>query len=136
MSHWDRIAAATAERTRRGRGLLAETCRDCGAPTLVGHADGLFNVWVDPEPLDVTGEALAILTARWTFLLYREGSAWVIDLRMGDDIATDPPGSHKGADVLARHECWSGPLPRGPSAWPAYVVPDPFAAWRDEPAPF
>lgn len=106
--HWDRIVASGT--TRRGRPLLAVVCRLCGAKVLVGQddSDGGIETYIDPEPLSVAGEAVAVLTGRRCVVLMREAGHWVAQRRLLTDVAKE---RQPREDVLVEHRCNAPPLP-------------------------
>lgn len=121
MSHWGYIKAKLEAEGYTtggvGRRVQARTCRTCHAPVLAG-ADG--DVCgrvrqVDPDPLDKVGEALAVLTGRYTVALWRTRDRYELEARDQWSIAGSPPPQAR-FDVLAEHVCGAPPLPTIPSA--------------------
>lgn len=121
------------------RRVTAKTCTDCHAPVLAAlDADVCaFSVHVDPAPLSVVGEALAVITGRRTYALRRLGGRHLLSRRSSFAIAGSPAGSARAAryDVLADHACAAGPLPTIPSAYqPTTAAAELFT--KGAPCPF
>lgn len=94
------------------RYLRSDVCRECLAPVLRGEDDDQGALWVtvDPTPLSVPGEALAILTGRATFELAGHRGGLVLYHRDHRLIAYRKAGEK--ADVLPEHRCDAPELPR------------------------
>lgn len=108
---------------------LRAWAHSCRAWTLEGYCDLGVQTFVDPWPLSVAGEALAVLTDRRLLELVRDGGRWQITSRLEADSTARLEGQPSGAIVLAGHVC-RAPLPAaGPPIFdliaPHYVPPDP-----------
>lgn len=100
---------------------LRAWAHSCRAWTIEGYCDLGVQTFVDPWPLSVAGEALAVLTGRRLLELVRDGGRWAIDSRDPEDSIARLEGRRDtGAIVLARHEC-GRPLPSSSAYGPAYV---------------
>jgi hypothetical protein len=116
--NWD-----TIKRSLQARGLWNEDgvsrkakarfCRKCSAPVIAGldHDRSAAAVHCDPQPLNVLGEAVALMTGRRTFSLRWLGGHYELDVRFAEHISGSPAGSQPGIDILASHLCNSPDLP-------------------------
>lgn len=99
------------------RNAASRKCRSCKTPVLIGPNDDLaaFIVTVDPTPLSLLGEALALLAGRDTYhLRATRGGGRYLNRRDRWQIAGQPAGSSERLwpfDVVAGHVCNSPPLP-------------------------
>ena len=120
MSSWDRIKTkleADGYTTNGiGRRVQARACRHCGARVLAGaDGDTCGRVcYVDPDPLDKVGEALAVLTGRYTVALWSARDRYELTQRDRWSIAGSPPPQDR-FDVLAEHRCGAPALPTIPT---------------------
>lgn len=89
------------------RKAAARLCPLCRRPMMVGlDADtAAFTAKCSPEPLNATGELLALMAGLRTYSISWLGNAYVIDFRDVDRIKWSPPGSNSRDDVLAEHRC-------------------------------
>jgi hypothetical protein len=96
--------------TRKARGRL---CSQCGAPVIVGldHDRCAMAVFLDPSPVNVLGEAMALLAGRQSYSLRWVGGHYEIDVRYPEHITGSPAGTNSRLEVLATHVCHSAPLP-------------------------
>lgn len=107
---------------------LAVTAGKCGkCKALVVNGDCRRThvaVRADAGPLSVEGQALAVLTRRFTFNLVRSRGAWVIFVRDTDEVIAQV-STGLGAPVLVEHMCHA-PLPSrpGPTAHDLIAPPD------------
>lgn len=109
------------------RALRATSCGRCRVPTATGDcARTSIETRVDVAPLSIPGQALAVLTGRWTFRLARSRGVWAISVRMLDEVtaALQAQPSSPGS-VLVMHRCLT-PLPTqpGPTALDLIAPPD------------
>jgi hypothetical protein len=75
------------------------TCRECHAPILTGHEDGLIAT-VDIQPIPPEIEWLILLTGLWTYNRNRIGELWH---RHNLIIRHGPP--RPGITIHAQHPC-------------------------------
>lgn len=128
---WRRIEAITGTgdgTTANGRVIRCGRCRRVcirGLDAAVAARD----VRLDPSPLSVLGEAVAVVTGResWSVTL-RAQTRLEINPRYSWEIAARPAGELESGDVLTRHVCASpwpsdGPL-TGPTRIPARARSD------------
>jgi hypothetical protein len=87
--------------------VRARLCPKCGAPVMVGLADGA-PVAVDPVPLNRIGEASALLAGRTTFALRYLGR-YELSWRSAEHITGTPAGTNARLEVVAEHMCNSLP---------------------------
>lgn len=90
-----------------GRAARARRCRDCREYVLVGLSSDRcgFPVAVDPDPLSVRGEAVALLAERTTYSLRNSVGRLELDFRTHFEIRGEVTRSGLRHDVLARHVC-------------------------------
>ena len=119
------------------RGAVAQYCRQCRAPILIGldQDQAAIQVTVTATPLTALGEALHQLAGTPTYTLTRHGRYGVkLTRRRADNITQQPAGSPR-IDVLPAHRCQPPPLP--PEACTARTVAPPQTGVdRDTPPPF
>ena len=119
------------------RGAVAQYCRQCRAPILIGldQDQAAIQVTVTATPLTALGEALHQLAGTPTYTLTRHGRHGIkLTRRRADNITQQPAGSPR-IDVLPAHQCQPPPLP--PEAYTARtVVPPQTGIDRDTPPPF
>lgn len=137
MSHWGYIKAKLEREgfttNGVGRRVQARTCRTCHAKVLAGaDGDTCGRVChVDPDPVDKVGEALAVLTGRYTVAMWKTRDGYQLEPRDQFAIRRSPAGTSTRYDVLAEHVCNAGPLPSAPS-----VYAQPATAATDGSPPF
>lgn len=109
---WESVPPAKS--AGNSRLLRGDMCKECGARVLRGEDDDQGALWVtvDPTPLSIPGEALAILSARPTYELAGHRAGLVLYHRDHRLISYRPAGTK--ADVLPEHRCHAGELPRAP----------------------
>ena len=119
------------------RGAVAQHCRQCRAPILVGldQDQAAIQVTVTATPLTALGEALHQLAGTPTYTLTRHGRHGIkLTRRRADNITQQPAGSPR-IDVLPAHQCQPPPLP--PEACTArQVAPPQTDIDRNTPPPF
>lgn len=119
------------------RGAVAQYCRQCRAPILVGldQDQAAIQVTVTATPLTPLGEALHQLAGTPTYTLTRHGRHGIkLTRRRAGNITQQPAGSPR-IDVLPAHQCQPPPLP--PEACTARTVAPPQTGVdRDTPPPF
>lgn len=117
MKKWVEEKVALSRRAAR-----PSQCARCGESVLRGldNDQCAFVATVDPEPVTVEGELLAIAQGRWTYDGHRGGTGQGIELvaRTADMLTC------RTADVFADHRCGS-PLPRQPASVTAASKPLP-----------
>lgn len=93
---------ATADHARPG------TCATCRAPVIRARAGRIaaLDVVADAEPLDATGEVLALLQGRLTWHLVTEWDSQRITWRDTTAIRAGPPRH----PVIADHQCPPRPI--------------------------
>lgn len=104
-----RLAAGLVDAEGTSRKVRARTCARCSAPVL-GALDGAWlavTVSLDPTPVDVMGELLAVIAGRGTWRLSWCGGHYEVDPRTAIEIERTPPTE---VEVLAGHRCGE-PLP-------------------------
>ena len=109
------------------RGAVAQYCRQCRAPILIGldQDQAAIQVTVTATPLTALGEALHQLAGTPTYTLTRHGRHGIkLTRRRADNITQQPAGSPR-IDVLPAHQCQPPPLP--PEACTARQVAPPQA---------
>nr|DAO73761.1 MAG TPA: hypothetical protein [Caudoviricetes sp.] len=119
------------------RGAVAQYCRQCRAPILIGldQDQAAIQVTVTATPLAALGEALQQLAGIPTYTLTRHGRHGIkLTRRRADNITQQPAGSPR-IDVLPAHQCQPPPLP--PEACTARAVAPPQTDIdRNTPPPF
>ena len=93
--------------------LRVSTCGRCGATTVTGDCNLNVSTTVDPAPISVAGEALAILTRRRVLDVARVRGMWRIFHRPTAESIhrlRGDPFAHYGSGIVAAHVCWA-PLP-------------------------
>nr|DAJ94178.1 MAG TPA: hypothetical protein [Caudoviricetes sp.] len=119
------------------RGAVAQYCRQCRAPILIGldQDQAAIQVTVTATPLTALGEALHQLAGTPTYTLTRHGRRGIkLTRRRADNITQQPAGSPR-IDVLPAHQCQPPPLP--PEACTArQVAPPQTDIDRNTPPPF
>lgn len=119
------------------RGAIAQYCRQCRAPILIGldQDQAAIQVTVTATPLTALGEALHQLAGIPTYTLTRHGRRGIkLTRRQADNITQQPAGSPR-IDVLPAHRCQPPPLP--PEACTArQVAPPQTDIDRNTPPPF
>jgi len=119
------------------RGAVAQYCRQCRAPILIGldQDQAAIQVTVTATPLTPLGEALHQLAGTPTYALTRHGRHGIkLTRRRADNITQQPAGSPR-IDVLPAHQCQPPPLL--PEAYAdRAVVPPQTGVDRNTPPPF
>lgn len=121
MSHWGFIQAKLEREGYTtggiGRRVQARTCRTCHAKVLAGaDGDTCGRVChVDPVPVNAAGEALAVLTGRYTVAMWKARDGYQLEPRDQFAIRRSPAGTSTRYDVLAEHVCGAPALPAAES---------------------
>lgn len=105
--------------------LRATSCGRCRVPVAIGDCVRTYiETRVDAAPLSIPGQALAVLTGRWTFRLVRSRGVWSISVRLLDEVTAALQAQLPGP-VLVMHQCHT-PLPTqpGPTALDLIAPPD------------
>ncbi|MFB9620659.1 hypothetical protein [Brooklawnia cerclae] len=95
------------------RGVRAHRCRTCRAPVLSGLDNDrmAFQVSVDWQPLDATGELVALLAGRATFRIEPSPSGNPRLTRRTAEAITRPRRWWEAWDIIPEHRCGAPPLP-------------------------